>query len=93
MNEEFNALQARLRVREEAGAWAWWHGAAPGDPAAAPAPELISAYGATNPAEFFAVVTEVFFEQAGALAERHPALFAVLRDYYAVDPREWTPAG
>jgi Mlc titration factor MtfA (ptsG expression regulator) len=35
------------------------------------------------------VVTEVFFEQAPALAERHPALFALLRDYYAVDPREW----
>jgi Mlc titration factor MtfA (ptsG expression regulator) len=93
MNEEFDALQARLRAREEAGAWAWWHGAAPGEAAGAAPPELISAYGATNPAEFFAVVTEIFFEQAGALAERHPALFAVLRDYYAVDPREWTPAG
>jgi Mlc titration factor MtfA (ptsG expression regulator) len=93
MNAEFDALQARLRAREQAGGWAWWHAAAPGTPAAEAAPELISAYGATNPAEFFAVVTEVFFEQAGALAERHPALFDVLADFYAVDPRDWVPAG
>jgi Mlc titration factor MtfA (ptsG expression regulator) len=38
-------------------------------------------------------VTEVFFEQAAALAQRHPALFAVLRDFYRVDPREWAAAG
>ena len=25
----------------------------------------------------------------GALALRHPALFALLADYYAVDPRTW----
>ena len=52
-------------------------------------PELIGDYGATSPAEFFAVVTEVFFERAAALAGRHPALFAALRDYFRVDPREW----
>ena len=86
-------LQARIRAREAARArahaeWSWF-GAAP---EAVPAPEpvdLISDYGATNEAEFFAVVTEVFFEQADALADRHPALFAVLRDYYRVDPRNW----
>jgi Mlc titration factor MtfA (ptsG expression regulator) len=74
MNDEFDALQARIRARE-------WAVDVP--------PELISDYGATNPAEFFAVVTELYFEQPAALAARHPALFAVLRDYYAVDPREW----
>ena len=34
-------------------------------------PSLFSYYGATNPAEFFAVASEVFFEQAGLLAESH----------------------
>ena len=97
MNAEFDALHARIRAREaareRARAWASWNSetavddAAPQEP-----PELISDYGATNPAEFFAVVTEVFFEQAAALAQRHPPLFAVLRDYYAVDPREWSEA-
>ena len=93
MSAEFAALQARIRAREAARARAqaeWsWHGPS-FDNATAPEPvDLISDYGATNEAEFFAVVTEVFFEQAPALAERHPALFALLRDYYAVDPREW----
>lgn len=50
---------------------------------------LLNDYGATNPAEFFAVVTEHFFEQPQAMAERHPALFAELRDYYRVNPAEW----
>lgn len=50
---------------------------------------LIDYYGATNPAEFFAVVTETFFEQPNELAERHPALFAELQRYYRVNPAEW----
>ena len=93
MGREFAALQARIHAREAVRAraqaeWSWF-GASP-DAATAPEPaDLISDYGATNEAEFFAVVTEVFFEQAGALAERHPELFALMRDYYAVDPREW----
>jgi Mlc titration factor MtfA (ptsG expression regulator) len=90
MNAEFDALRARLRSREAAGEF-WWQGGGQADAGAAP--ELISAYGASDPAEFFAVVTEVFFEQASALAERHPALFTVLRDFYAVDPREWVSTG
>ena len=92
MNAEFDALHARLRARAAARppvpAWDAWYVPGQTPPAEEP-PELISDYGATNPAEFFAVVTEVFFEQPGALAERHPQMFTVLRDYYAVDPREW----
>jgi MtfA peptidase len=93
MSREFAALQARIRAREAArgrvqAEWSWF-GSSP-EPAPAPEPaDLISDYGATNEAEFFAVVTEVFFEQAGALALRHPALFALLADYYGVDPRSW----
>jgi Mlc titration factor MtfA (ptsG expression regulator) len=93
MTREFSALQSRIRARDAARAraqaeWSWF-GSSP-EPAPDPVPDdLISDYGATNEAEFFAVVTEVFFEQAGALALRHPALFALLADYYRVDPRSW----
>jgi len=50
---------------------------------------LIDQYGATNPAEFFAVVTEVFFEKPHALHKLHPELFILLKDYYRLDPRDW----
>lgn len=53
---------------------------------------LIDAYGASNPAEFFAVVTETFYERPYDLATRHPALFEELKSYYCVDPREWQRA-
>ena len=42
----------------------------------------ISAYGATNEAEFFAVVSEYFFQQPEKLRERHPALFAMLNEAF-----------
>jgi Mlc titration factor MtfA (ptsG expression regulator) len=48
-------------------------------------------YGATSPAEFFAVATETFFEKPWQMAERHAALFAELFKYYRVDPRAWLP--
>lgn len=50
---------------------------------------LIDEYGATNPAEFFAVVTETFYERPYELAQRHASLFEELKSYYHVDPREW----
>jgi hypothetical protein len=49
-------------------------------------------YGATSPAEFFAVATETFFEKPWEMAERHPALYAEFGKYYRVDPREWQDA-
>ena len=52
-------------------------------------PSLLSHYGATNPAEFFAVVSEVFFEQPRELAAMHPALYEELRTLYRVDPSSW----
>lgn len=51
--------------------------------------EVLDLYGATNPAEFFAVATETFFEKPGPLARRHPQLFEQLYQYYNVDPRAW----
>ena len=50
---------------------------------------VIDAYAATDPAEFFAVVSEHFFEQATALAAAHPALYAELARYYGVSPLSW----
>ena len=52
-------------------------------------PPLINPYGATDPAEFFAVASEVFFEQPGRLAAEHPALYAELAGFYRADPRTW----
>lgn len=52
-------------------------------------PHLLNHYGATNPAEFFAVASEVFFEQALNMASLHPELYRELRDFYRLDPLEW----
>ena len=49
---------------------------------------LISAYGATQPAEFFAVVTELFFEKPVDLQREHPELYEEFRQYYRQDPAE-----
>ncbi len=46
----------------------------------------IDAYGATNPAEFFAVITEMFFEKPRSLRRRHPALYAELLAFFRQDP-------
>jgi Mlc titration factor MtfA (ptsG expression regulator) len=53
---------------------------------------VIDHYGATNPAEFFAVATETFFEKPYQMAEYHPDLYAEFGKYYRVDPREWMAA-
>ena len=50
---------------------------------------VIDEYGATNPAEFFAVVTETFFERPNELKKKHPDLFDEMKTFYAVDPCEW----
>ena len=52
-------------------------------------PSLFSYYGATNPAEFFAVVTEVFFEQPEAFLQQHPKLYREISHYYRLDPLQW----
>lgn len=52
-------------------------------------PTVMDSYGATNPAEFFAVATETFFEKPEELFARRPRLFEELRHYYRVDPRAW----
>ena len=52
-------------------------------------PSLLNPYGASEPAEFFAVASEVFFEQPHRMATEHPALYDELRRFYSVDPANW----
>jgi Mlc titration factor MtfA (ptsG expression regulator) len=53
---------------------------------------VLDPYGATSPAEFFAVATEAFFEKPHQMAERHGELYEQFSSYYQVDPRQWQPA-
>ena len=50
---------------------------------------VMDAYGTINPAEFFAVATETFFEKPKQMAQLHPALYNQLKRYYKLEPREW----
>ncbi|MBD2355146.1 zinc-dependent peptidase [Tolypothrix sp. FACHB-123] len=50
---------------------------------------VLDSYGATNPAEFFAVATETFFEKPRELLQQHPALYELLQRYYQVNPQLW----
>ena len=50
---------------------------------------VMDKYGATNPAEFFAVATETFFEKPAQLQKKHPDLYHELQGFYKVNPIEW----
>lgn len=52
-------------------------------------PAFLDSYGAANPAEFFAVATEFFFEKAGEMKEIHPRLYNELKNFYSQDPAEF----
>ena len=49
---------------------------------------FLNEYGATNPAEFFAVATEYFFEKPKELRKLHPELYRELKFFYQQDPAE-----
>jgi len=51
--------------------------------------DVLQAYGATNPAEFFAVATEAFFEKPKQLHQKHPELYDQLKDFFHLDPLGW----
>ena len=50
---------------------------------------VIDEYGATDPAEFFAVATETFFEKPFQMKRKHPELYNELKGYYKLDLNEW----
>jgi MtfA peptidase len=47
---------------------------------------VLDKYGASQPAEFFAVATECFFEKPAQLRKKHPELYEELKAYYHQDP-------
>ena len=56
----------------------------------------IDEYAASDPAEFFAVSSEYFFEQPELLAGAYPAVYAQLVSFYRQDPgarlvSDWQP--
>jgi Mlc titration factor MtfA (ptsG expression regulator) len=53
-------------------------------------PTLLDTYGATNPAEFFAVATEAFFEQPRALRRLHPKLYNEMQRFFQQDPAAYS---
>jgi len=52
-------------------------------------PTFLNKYGADNPAEFFAVVTEFFFEKPKELKNAHPESYDELKRFYQQDPADF----
>jgi Mlc titration factor MtfA (ptsG expression regulator) len=50
---------------------------------------VMDAYGASHPAEFFAVASEAFFEKPHQLSTKHPELYDELQKFYQIDPMDW----
>jgi Mlc titration factor MtfA (ptsG expression regulator) len=50
---------------------------------------VMNTYGATDPAEFFAVATETFFEKPQRMKSVHPKLYEELKNYFKLDPVKW----
>lgn len=50
---------------------------------------VLDHYGATKPAEFFAVATECFFEKPAQMKKKHPELYQELLEYYQQDPERF----
>jgi MtfA peptidase len=50
---------------------------------------VIDAYGATDPAEFFAVASEVFFERPADLAAEAPEVYREFSALYGLNPAQW----
>lgn len=54
---------------------------------------LLDPYGAENPAELFAVLTECFLEQPRPLKKEYPTLYRLLCEFYKYDPGDWLGPG
>jgi Mlc titration factor MtfA (ptsG expression regulator) len=50
---------------------------------------FLDPYAAEDSAEFFAVATEDYFERPVELRAAHPRLYAMLQEFYALDPAAW----
>lgn len=56
-------------------------------------PTVLDTYGATNPAEFFAVATEAFFERPRALCANQPELYGELARFFCQEPIMYSAEG
>jgi Mlc titration factor MtfA (ptsG expression regulator) len=54
---------------------------------------FLDPYAAEDESEFFAVVTEDFIECGVMLREAHPTLYALMREFYGIDPAAWATSG
>ena len=52
---------------------------------------LLSHYGATNRAEFFAVASECFFDRPHDLRDEHPHLYEVMSKFFRQSPADYLP--
>ena len=50
---------------------------------------VIDSYGAVSAVEFFAVISESFFEKPWQMKQKLPELYEQLSRYYGVDVAEW----
>ncbi|MCD6050234.1 MAG: hypothetical protein K0Q55_1637 [Verrucomicrobia bacterium] len=54
---------------------------------------VIDDYGGSDPAEFFAVATECFFEKPRQMRKNHPALYEELKKFYQQEPEAYLKPG
>ena len=80
-----DGVPSLLLTREEVGLWREVAASVTKEIEAGRSP--IRNYALTNPAEFFAVVTEVYFEKPEALHREHPRLHALLKKLFRQDTR------
>ncbi len=50
---------------------------------------FLDPYAGEDEAEFFAVASEEFLERPAELRAAHPRLYALLQEFYALDPAGW----
>ncbi len=53
--------------------------------------KVIDEYGAISAVEFFAVISESFFEKSSRMHTELPELYAQLQQFYGLDPASWRP--
>ncbi len=54
-------------------------------------PILINDYGLTQESEFFAVASELYFQRPEELAEYHPNVYKLLKQFYVTDMARIVP--
>lgn len=52
-------------------------------------PSVFDNYGATAPAEFFAVAVETFFEKSREMRTEEPQVYKEMAQYFGFDPAKW----